>query len=85
MAFFASEFPRTRNYDDDLRELIWLYKELVSKYKDLVNIYQDINENLAAIAKEELQKLIESGEITIDVTYEADTDTLSFIFANGGA
>lgn len=84
MAFFINEFPNSDNYNDDLRELICMYKKLLEQYNELVNIYQDINNRLADIAKEELQKLIDSGEITIDVSYEAESETLSFIFATKG-
>lgn len=73
---FYSEYPHTRNYDDDLRELIQLYNNLINEYKKLIDIYNDINNNIENILKEN----IESGKIYLDIDYENET----LVFKYGG-
>ena len=77
MAFY-NEFPHTRNYDDDLRELIGTYNDLLKEYGDLIDIYQKILENLSEIAINYLQQLLKDGQLTIDLNYNQQTESLNF-------
>lgn len=77
MAFY-NEFPHTRNYDDDSRELICLYNDLLKEYGDLIDIYQKILENLSEIAINYLQQLLKDGQLTIDLNYNQQTESLNF-------
>lgn len=77
MAFY-NEFPHTRNYDDDLRELICTYENLLKEYSDLIDIYQKILKNLSEIAINYLQQLLKDGQLTIDLNYNQQTESLNF-------
>lgn len=77
MAFY-NEFPHTRNYDDDMRELIGTYNDLLKEYGDLIDIYQKILENLSEIAINYLQQLLKDGQLTIDLNYNQQTESLNF-------
>ena len=81
MAFY-NEFPHTRNYDDDLRELIGTYNDLLKEYGDLVDIYQKILENLSEIAINYLQQLLKDGKLTIDLNYNQQTESLNFTISS---
>lgn len=60
---FYSEYPHTRNYDDDLRELIRLYKDLGKEYETLVQIYELIKQNIKDITIEQLQQWLDDGTL----------------------
>ena len=62
MAFY-NEYPHTRNYDDDQRELIALYNQMVKQYDDLQNVYDDVNANIDNITKEQLNNWLEDGTL----------------------
>lgn len=62
MAYF-NEAPHTRNYDDDLRELIVRYKTLGKEYKDLLNIYNHIKDQIGDITIEQLQEWLDDGTL----------------------
>lgn len=62
MAFY-SEYPHTRNYDDDLRELIARYKDLGKQYDDLIKIYDVIKDDVNSITLEQLQTWLEDGTL----------------------
>lgn len=81
MAFY-NEFPHTRNYDDDLRELIGTYNDLLKEYGDLIDIYQKILENLSEIAINYLQQLLKDGALQINLNYNPDTESLNFTFSS---
>lgn len=81
MAFY-NEFPHTRNYDDDLRELIGTYNDLLKEYGDLIDIYQKILENLSEIAINYLQQLLKDGALQIDLNYNPDTESLNFTISS---
>ena len=81
MAFY-NEFPHTRNYDDDLRELIGTYNDLLKEYGDLIDIYQKILENLSEIAINYLQQLLKDGALQIDLNYNQDTESLNFTISS---
>lgn len=52
MAFSYDEFPRTRNYDSDLREMIALAKHLEKEMRRFTNEYADAYEELKALLVE---------------------------------
>lgn len=81
MAFY-NEFPHTRNYDDDLRELIGTYNDLLKEYGDLIDIYQKILENLSEIAINYLQQLLKDGALQIDLNYNQETESLNFTISS---
>lgn len=81
MAFY-NEFPHTRNYDDDLRELICTYNDLLKEYGDLIDIYQKILENLSEIATNYLQQLLKDGKLTIDLNYNQQTESLNLTISS---
>lgn len=60
---FYSEYPHTRNYDDDLRELIARYNDLGKQYEDLIKIYDKINSEIETITLEQLQKWLDDGAL----------------------
>lgn len=68
MAYY-NEAPHTRNYDDDLRELIEYYKKMNDSYKVLINtIDMYIND------------LIDNrfNTLMINAIYDAETETITF-------
>lgn len=81
MAFY-NEFPHTRNYDDDMRELICTYNDLLKEYSDLIDIYQKILENLSEIATNYLQQLLKDGKLTINLNYNQQTESLNFTISS---
>lgn len=60
---FYSEYPHTRNYNDDLRELIDRYINLGKRYEDLIKIYEKINSEIETITLEQLQKWLDDGTL----------------------
>lgn len=62
MAFY-NEFPHTRNYDDDLRELIDRYNTLNKDYETLIQIYEQVKQNIKDITIEQLQQWLDDGTL----------------------
>lgn len=62
MAFY-NEFPHTRNYDDDLRQLICMYKKLGQDYDTLIKIYEQVKNDIQDITVEQLQKWLDDGTL----------------------
>lgn len=62
MAFY-NEYPHTRNYNDDLRELIHLYKDLGKEYETLVQIYEIVKQDIKDITIEQLQQWLYDGTL----------------------
>lgn len=67
MAYF-NESPHTRNYDDDLRELIEYYKQVRDAYA-----------NILAHITETVDSLIINGiiQISFNAVYDADNETIN--------
>ena len=65
MAYF--DFPHTRNYDSDLGFLI-------TQYNSLTKIYTDIIADIPAT----VYKLVSEGKLTLDFTYSADDENITF-------
>ena len=62
MAFY-NEFPHTRNYDDDLRQLICMYKKLTGDYDTLVKIYEIVKQDISDITIDQLQQWLDDGTL----------------------
>ena len=60
---FYNEFPHTRNYDDDLRQLICMYKKLLGDYDTLVKIYEIVKQDISDITIDQLQKWLDDGTL----------------------
>lgn len=71
MAFY-SEYPHTRNYDDDQRELIALYNQMVKQYEDLQNVYDDVNANVKEITETQLNKWLTDGTLANTIAQLGD-------------
>ena len=66
MAFY-SEYPHTRNYDDDQREIIHLYKKMIDEYEALKNVYDNVSNQINQITEEQLQKWLDDGTLADDI------------------
>lgn len=80
-------------FEDAPTDYILLCK-LTEKYNEIVDSTNSLEEameqffawaqeNLGEYAQNFLQQLLESGQLTIDVLYNAPTETLSFVFGKG--
>ena len=60
---YINEFPHTRNYDQDLGQLICMYKKLTGDYDTLVQIYEIVKKDINDITIEQLQKWLDDGTL----------------------
>lgn len=60
---YINEFPHTRNYDQDLGQLICMYKKLTGDYDTLVQIYELVKKDINDITIEQLQKWLDDGTL----------------------
>lgn len=60
---YINEFPHTRNYDQDLGQLICMYKKLSGDYDTLVQIYEIVKKDINDITIEQLQKWLDDGTL----------------------
>lgn len=80
---YINEFPHTRNYDQDLGQLICMYKKLTDDYDTLVKIYEIVKQEIKEYSQTILNEYLASGQLIIDATYNSETETLSFIYIGG--
>lgn len=74
------DFPHTRNYDQDLGFLI-------KKYNNLIEVLEKIEDIEKAILKEInniVTKMLNDGDIKLDLKYIEETKTLNFVFSTAG-
>ena len=71
MAFY-SEYPHTRNYDDDQRELIALYNQMKKQYDELQNVYDDVNANIKEITETQLNEWLVDGTLANTIAQLGD-------------
>lgn len=76
---YINEFPHTRNYDQDLGQLICMYKKLkndygklVESYDTLVQIYEIVKKDIKDITIEELQKWLDDGTLETIISKYVD-------------
>ena len=77
---YISEFPNTRNYDQDLGQLICMYKKLICKYDnlelsydELKQIYNTIKNDITNITEDQLKEWLEDGTLETLLTEALET------------
>ncbi len=70
------EFPHTRNYDQDLGFLIKKYNNLIEELKKIEDVEKAILKEINNI----VTKMLNDGDIKLDLKYIEETKTLNFVF-----
>lgn len=64
---YINEFPHTRNYDQDLGQLIKMYNELINVYGNFIN---QIDNKINQFIEQEFNNLM------INAIYDPETETI---------
>lgn len=73
-------FPHTRNYDQDLGFLIKKYINLIEELKKIEDVEKAILKEINNI----VTKMLNDGDIKLDIKYIEETKTLNFVFGTVG-
>lgn len=74
------DFPHTRNYDQDLGFLIKKYNNLIEELQKIEDVEKAILKEINNI----VTKMLNDGDIKLDLKYIEETKTLNFVFGTVG-